>query len=105
MRISTLAVLIVFTAPPAVRANEPVNAEFFEKKVRPILVANCVVCHGKEKQKGGLRLDSKAGFVAGGETEPLVKPSDPDRSLLVKAIRYDGDIKMPKKGKMSDADI
>src|SRR5262249_6428203 len=106
MRISTLAVLVTFVAPSAVRADEPVNAEFFEKKVRPILAANCIVCHGVEKQKGGLRLDTKAGFVAGGETGPLVKPGEPDKSLLVKAIRYtELGLKMPKKSKLPDADI
>ena len=53
--------------------------EFFEKKVRPILVANCVSCHGPKKQKGELRLDSKAGFAQGRrDRRRLVKPGDPD---------------------------
>jgi mono/diheme cytochrome c family protein len=104
MRISTLAA-VVLLASPAARADEPVNDEFFERKVRPILAANCVSCHGPQKQKAGLRLDSKAGFSKGGDTGSLVKPGDPDKSLLVRVVRYDGDIKMPQKGKLPDADI
>src|SRR4029077_19779644 len=83
----------------------PVNAEFFEKKVRPILVANCVSCHGPQKQKGGLRLDAKTGFAKGAQNGALVKPGDLDKSLLIQVIRYDGDIKMPQRGKLSDEDI
>ena len=53
-----------------------------------------------------MRLDAQAGFRSGRrQTAPLVKPGDPDKSLLVQVIRYDGDIKMPQKGKLADADI
>ncbi len=102
MRTSVFALLLLAGYSPA---DEPVNNEFFEKKVRPILIANCVECHGPKKDKGGLRLDSKAGFTKGGDTGAVVKAGEPDKSLLVQVIRYDGDIKMPAKGKMSDADI
>jgi Protein of unknown function (DUF1553)/Protein of unknown function (DUF1549)/Planctomycete cytochrome C len=106
MRISILAAVLLFALPGAARADEPVNTEFFEKKVRPILAANCLTCHGKEKQKGELRLDTKAGFMKGGETGPLIVPGDPAKSRLLKAINYaDISLQMPKKGKMSDADI
>ncbi len=105
MRISTLAVVMVVALPLIASADEPVNVEYFEKKVRPILLANCVACHGPNKVKGGLRLDSKAGFLKGGDSGAVVKPGDPDKSLLVQVIRYDGDIKMPQKGKMTDAEI
>ena len=105
MRIPTLTLLVALLLGAAVRADEPVNAEFFEKKVRPILTGHCVSCHGPQKQKGGLRLDSKAGFTAGAQNGALVKSGDPDKSLLIRVIRYDGDIKMPQKGKLPDADI
>jgi hypothetical protein len=105
MRISTLTATVLLALPVTLRADEPVNEEFFERKVRPILAAHCVNCHGAKQQKGELRLDGKAGFLLGGESGPLVKPGDPEKSLLVRVIRYDGDIKMPKKGKLADADI
>ncbi|HSQ54703.1 MAG TPA: DUF1549 domain-containing protein, partial [Gemmata sp.] len=105
MRISLITAICLLAFPANLRATEPVNVEFFEKKVRPILVANCLECHGAKKQKGELRLDSKAGFTLGGESGPLINRSMPEKSLLVRAIRYDGEIKMPKKGKLPDADI
>src|SRR5262249_38394315 len=93
MRTSTFTLVTLLIAAPAIRADEPVNNEFFEKKVRPILVANCVSCHGPQKQKSELRLDSKSGFAKGGQNGALVKPGDPDKSRLIQVIRYDGDIK------------
>jgi hypothetical protein len=102
MRLSAL--LLLLAAVPA-RAAEPVDAEFFEKKVRPLLVAQCIGCHGPEKQKGDLRLDSRAAMLKGGENGPAVVPGDADKSLLVRAVRYDGDVKMPKKGKIPADDI
>jgi hypothetical protein len=96
----TSLVLLLLACWP-VRAAEPVNDEFFEKKVRPILVERCVSCHGKEKQKGDLRLDSREAALKGGDTGPAIAPGEPEKSLLVKAIRYtDTGLQMPKKGKL-----
>jgi hypothetical protein len=103
MRISLL--LLPLLAFPA-NAAEPVNDEYFEKKVRPLLLQHCTTCHGAEKQKGELRLDSREAMLKGGDNGPSVSPGDPEKSLLIKAIRYtDADLKMPKKAKMSDAEI
>ncbi|HEX7898572.1 MAG TPA: DUF1549 domain-containing protein [Planctomycetota bacterium] len=63
------------------------DVEFFEAKVRPILVDHCLKCHGEKKPKGGLRLDSKAGWEKGGDSGPALVPGKPDRSLLLKMIR------------------
>ncbi|WP_439629903.1 PSD1 and planctomycete cytochrome C domain-containing protein [Gemmata sp.] len=98
-----LLVLAAFAAPA--RADEPVNNEFFEKKVRPVLAAHCVDCHGPKKDKGGLRLDTRANFAKGGDTGPAVVAGNPDKSLLVRVVRYADDIKMPPKRKLDDADI
>ena len=48
--------------------------DFFEQHIRPVLVAECVECHGAEKQKAGLRLDSRAGWQKGGESGAALKP-------------------------------
>jgi hypothetical protein len=104
MRLLVSIACVSILSPPA-WAEEPVSVEFFEKKVRPILAANCTSCHGAIKQKGGLRLDSKAAFAKGGDNGAAVVPGDAATSLLVKLVRYDDDIKMPPKGKLSDADI
>lgn len=77
----------------------------FESKVRPILVEHCLRCHGAEKTKGGLRLDSGPAMNEGGDTGPAVVPGDPGKSLLIEAVRYNADLKMPPKGKLADAEI
>jgi mono/diheme cytochrome c family protein len=73
--------------------------EFFEQNVRPLLAENCYSCHGDKKQKGGLRLDSLAAILKGGESGPAVVPGKPDESLLVDAINYAGP-EMPPTGKL-----
>lgn len=103
----TLIVLIitpiVFAADPAKpRTPDPEQVRFFESKVRPLLVDNCVKCHGPDKQKSGLRLDTRAFAVAGGEQGPAVVPGKPDESLLVAAVRHDDDaLKMPPSKKLN----
>src|SRR5687767_13665475 len=90
-------------APCAAADPQPdaAGAEFFEKKVRPLLSENCQSCHGPDKQKGGLRLDTRPAVLAGGDSGPAVVPGEPDKSRLVKAVRYSGDLKMPPKEKLS----
>lgn len=76
-------------------------AQFFEASVRPILAENCFSCHGPQKQKGGLRLDSNEFLMKGGDSGPVVVPGDPAKSRLIVAIGYaDADIKMPPKNKL-----
>jgi hypothetical protein len=79
--------------------------ERFEKKVRPLLAAKCWSCHGPEKQKGGLRLDSAEAIGLGGDTGAVVEKDDPEKSPILEAVRYASDLKMPPKGKLSDAEI
>ncbi|MDB6032809.1 MAG: Protein of unknown function (DUF1553)/Protein of unknown function (DUF1549)/Planctomycete [Verrucomicrobiales bacterium] len=86
----------------------PQQTEFFEKKVRPVLVNQCYECHSSEakKVKGGLLLDTKAGLLKGGDTSPALVPGDPQKSLLIKAIRWtDSDLQMPPKTKLPEAQI
>ena len=75
------------------------HTEFFERKIRPVLVGHCYECHssGAKKIKGGLVLDSRAGVMKGGDTGPAITPSQPDASLLILAIRHtDPEMVMPK---------
>ncbi|HLJ09774.1 MAG TPA: DUF1549 domain-containing protein, partial [Planctomycetaceae bacterium] len=81
------------------------DVEFFENEVRPVLVQSCQKCHGDRKQEGGLRLDSREGLLKGGDSGPAVEAGKPDESLLVEAIGYAGDIKMPPKGKLAGQQI
>ena len=78
----------------------PEHTEFFERKVRPVLVEHCYECHsaGAKKIKGGLVLDSRAGVIKGGDTGAAITPGDPEASLLIQAIRHtDAELAMPKK--------
>ena len=80
--------------------------DHFEAKVRPVLVKSCVKCHGPEKQRGGLRLDSKAGWEAGGDSGPALVPGKPEDSLIIKSIRNpDPKLRMPPNEKLADDEI
>lgn len=82
--------------------------EFYEKQIQPILAENCFKCHSHqaEKIKASLVLDSREGLLKGGESGPAIVAGDPEKSLLIKAVRQvDDDLKMPPKKKLSDAQI
>ncbi|MBI2927609.1 MAG: DUF1553 domain-containing protein [Verrucomicrobia bacterium] len=83
-------------------APDPAGLEFFESKVRPVLVEHCYECHSAqaEKVKGGLLLDTREGLLKGGDTGPALVAGEPERSLLIKAVRYtDENLQMPPKNK------
>ena len=106
MRIFSFALGAVLIGGPAAWAEDPAKAEFFEKRVRPLLTSRCIKCHGPDKQKGGLRLDSRAGWQSGGENGSALTPGKPDESLLLKAVRgADGTTRMPPDGKLAGNEI
>jgi hypothetical protein len=84
----------------AAPAGSPQAIEFFEKHVRPVLVSKCQSCHGPKRQQGGLRLDSRAALLKGSDNGAVLVPGEPDKSLLIRAIRYNDDVQMPPKGKL-----
>ena len=95
-------------APQFVTELTSDHIEFFERKVRPVLVEHCYECHSAsaKKLKGGLMLDSRAGVQKGGDTGPAITPGDPEASLLIHAIRHaDADLAMPPKKKLPLATI
>src|SRR5579863_6538948 len=102
---------ILITALPALAAPKkaitPEQVDFFEKKIRPVLVDKCYDCHSEEagKNKGELVLDSRDGIRAGGERGPAIVPGNLDDSILIRAIRQEGQLHMPpekKGGKLPD---
>ena len=82
----------------------PEQEEFFESKVRPVLAKNCYGCH-TSSASGGLRLDSRAAMLKGGQDGVVVVPKHPESSLLVTAIHYDGKIQMPPVGRLKSDEI
>jgi hypothetical protein len=103
------AVFLVASAATLHSAEPAGTPEFFEKKIRPILVEHCLKCHGDVKgkePKGGLRLDSREAALKGGDNGPAVVPGEPDKSRIIEAVRYqNADLQMPPKGKLPDAAI
>ncbi len=81
------------------------QAAFFETKVRPILADNCYVCHGKDTQSGGLRLDSREAMLKGGASGPALTPGSPEKSLLITSVQQIGKLKMPAGGKLKAVQI
>jgi hypothetical protein len=95
-----LALAITLPCAAAEKLVTPDEARFFETHVRPVLADSCFRCHGPVKQRGGLRLDSRAALLAGGDRGPAVVPGDPDKSPLIQAIRHADDLKMPPSKKL-----
>lgn len=87
----------------------PAQTQFFETKIRPVLADKCYKCHSQSAQrvKAGLFLDTREGLLKGGDNGPAIVVGDPEKSLLIKAVRYtDPDLQMPPKGsKLSDEQI
>lgn len=85
----------------SVRADD--DAEFFETRIRPVLVAKCYECHSSAaaEVKGGLLVDFRDGLRKGGDTGPAVVPGEPDKSLLLGALRHES-LEMPPDGKLPD---
>lgn len=101
--------LVAMTWLPSVQGRiqtaTPEQAEFFEKKIRPILAAKCQKCHSADAQVAGLDLSSAEGFVRGGESGALVNKEKPEESRLLKVIGYNDSLKMPPSGKLKDEEI
>jgi cytochrome c553 len=97
-----IAVLIFLDGQPT-RGGSPdpsPQIEFFEKKVRPILVGHCYTCHSADtRPAGGLRVDDRNGLLTGGNSGPAVVPGEPSKSLLLKQVTHaDPKRRMPKEG-------
>ena len=85
--------------------TEATQKDFFESRIRPVLAQQCFICHTNSKS-GGLRLDSRDDIVKGGKSGPAVVPGEPEKSLLIAAIKHSGELKMPKgAAKLTDAQI
>lgn len=82
------------------------NLQYFEKHIRPLFVQQCQGCHGTQKQKGGLRLDSPDMIRKGGDSGNILQAGDPSKSLLYKAVSYqDDELRMPPRGKLTSEQI
>lgn len=109
-RILTLT-LILLPASPALVRGEPATHEkesvaYFEKKIRPLLVDKCSNCHSASTNaRGGLRIDDRNGLIQGGNRGPAVVPGHPEKSLLIQAVRYADDLKMPPRKQLDEEQL
>jgi hypothetical protein len=112
MRCTLLVTLVLLPVCLTTAADRPApsdsqsnrqSIEFFEKKIRPVLIKHCYECHSTRSKKirGGLVLDSRKGLLTGGDSGPAIEPGKVNESLLIDALRYDG-FEMPPKGKLSE---
>lgn len=104
---SVFAIWSILSLQPMVTAEEvsEADAKFFREEVFPILKESCHRCHGEQKQKSGLRLDSREAVLKGGANGPAIVPGKPDESLMMTVIDYAGDIQMPPDTKLDDEKI
>jgi len=82
-------------------AQNAQQTEFFEAKIRPVLVTRCGSCHGEKVQLAGKQFTSRDGMHVSG----AVAPGDPSASRLIQAVQYESKIKMPPTGKLPDTEI
>ncbi|MEE3369874.1 MAG: PSD1 and planctomycete cytochrome C domain-containing protein [Planctomycetota bacterium] len=106
VKIAGLIVLSIASIPVDAQTpdvNRDASLRFFENRIRPQLAENCYECHGSERQESGLRLDTYAGILEGGDTGQAVVPGEPDESLLLVALSYENEeLEMPPDGRLSD---
>jgi len=105
----TLLVLLRAAGAAGAPAITPEQEKFFEDRIRPVLADQCLKCHGADaaKVKGDLLLTSREGLLKGGASkQPAVVPGEPDKSLLIRAIKYEHpDVKMPPKARLTPEQV
>jgi hypothetical protein len=88
------------TNPATASGGTDDRQAFFDSRIRFVLLGTCAKCHGSTKPRNSLRLDSRAGLLKGGDSGPAIVAGDPDKSLLIQAVRYTGEPKMPPNKKL-----
>ena len=79
--------------------------QLFSEKVHPVLKRKCGKCHGEDDARSGLRVDSREALLCGGHRGPAIAPGRPDNSLLIQSVLQTGELKMPRRGKLSPEEI
>src|SRR5882724_11885924 len=97
--------LVALATVALAATSAPESSDFFETRIRPVLVNNCFTCHAAS-QLGGLRMDSRDAILKGGKSGPAMAPGNPDKSLIIEAVRQTNPkLKMPMGGKLKDPEI
>ena len=97
-----IATILLSSICPSSNADE----KLFEEHIRPLLIDDCIKCHGPDRQEGSLRLDSRGGWQKGGDSGAAIVPGDVENSLLLQAVQHTNpDLQMPPESKLSPAKI
>ncbi len=110
-RLALFVILAFCCCPPPVSDAEEFDKEgleFFEQRIRPLLVDRCYKCHSEKAEtvQADLYVDTRAGLLKGGDQGPAIEPGEPSRSLLIKAVKYEmDDLKMPPDRRLEDQQI
>src|SRR5262245_834062 len=106
LMIGVAATAMLGVEPAPQRVADDAAVEFYEKRIRPILAANCYECHGDDQQESGLQVTSISALLRGGDQGPALVPGDPDASLMMKGVKWeDSNFQMPPKAKLSAEQI
>lgn len=104
-----IATIILGWAPIGTHADDEVfssqQLDFFENRIRPLLVRHCIECHGPAKSENGLRLDSRSAILTGGDSGPAAIVGAPMRSLVIRSVSHSGDYDMPPNQKLADQEL
>ena len=103
-----LAIVVLTLVPTAASCEgDESQWEFFEKKIRPMLVGNCYTCHSADtNSRGGLRVDDRNGLLTGGGRGPAIVPGKPEESVLIRAVRHtDEKLKMPPETRLAEEQV
>ena len=103
-RFTVLTFSLAMIAPLRAQTAPAASPDFFETKIRPVLANNCYSCH-TGSQLGGLRLDSRDAMLKGGKSGTALVPGDPDKSLMITAVRQTGPLKMPMGTKLNNEQV
>jgi hypothetical protein len=109
IRHSLVVFALVLNLVPFLRGQDkaptPEQVRFFENQVRPLLAEQCHKCHGSQKQRGDLRLDSRKAILEGGQSGPAIVPGKPEQSRIIDAVNYRNGIEMPPKMRLTPKQI
>ncbi len=101
--LSSIAFAVAAMPMMAQGSDDAAKLDFFETKIRPVLVQHCYECHAADAKivRGGLQLDSKVATLKGGDSGASIIPGKPEDSLLISAIKHES-LAMPPKSKLPD---
>ncbi len=97
--------LVAITAVAYAQTPSKNDERYFDQRVAPILIKRCLGCHNQELNDGGISFLDRETLLKGGSRGPAVVPGQPEISVLIHAVRHDGEFKMPPGAKLPSRDV